>query len=320
MRAAASSIASGRPSSLRQISATAATLSSVKAKWPLTAWARSTNSRTDSQSFSAVSGSLSRRVGQQQGRHEQLSLGRQAQRGPAGDHHMEPRTGGQELTDLERGAEHLLEIVDDEQQLPVAQEALQTLERRPAPCHADAKCLRDGGGNEQRVADRRQRHEAHPVFEPIKHGCRRSRARRVLPIPPGPVSVSNRLVATRAWICISSCSRPMKLVSDWCSAADGAIGRAAGWPSTPEQRGSARIVQSQGFNQTLNCLRIRESGARLARGPRCRARSVRLAPPAPPASGQRRLGGAAVTRRKPPAGLSRLLSHAPRPASLLDER
>ena len=57
-RAAASSIASGRPSSRRQISATAAALSAVNAKAGDTAWARSANSRTESRSASC-SGEIS---------------------------------------------------------------------------------------------------------------------------------------------------------------------------------------------------------------------------------------------------------------------
>src|SRR5947199_143741 len=37
-------------------------------------------------------------------------------------------------------------------------------------------------------------------------------ASRVLPVPPGPVSVSRRLCPSSAVISASSCSRPMKLV------------------------------------------------------------------------------------------------------------
>jgi hypothetical protein len=46
IRAAASSIASGRPSRRRQISATAAPLAAVSANWCAAARARSTNSAT----------------------------------------------------------------------------------------------------------------------------------------------------------------------------------------------------------------------------------------------------------------------------------
>ena len=84
MRAAASSIASGRPSSRRQISATAAALPSVRAKSGRTARARSTNSATAGEAASSASGSAGGVGGQRQRRHRVLPLGPQPQHRPAG--------------------------------------------------------------------------------------------------------------------------------------------------------------------------------------------------------------------------------------------
>ena len=100
VRAAASSIASGRPSSRRQISATAAALLSVRAKPGRAARARSTNSATAGDAASSAIGTPVGVGGQRQRRHRVLPLRPQPQHRTAGrqDHHA--ATAGQQRVDV----------------------------------------------------------------------------------------------------------------------------------------------------------------------------------------------------------------------------
>ena len=107
-RAAASSIASGIPSRRRQISATAAALSSVMAKSVLASRARSANS--------SIASSAQRQRG-----HLPHRFPRYAERLTAGGKHRQPRRATQQGSD-QRGAclEQMFAIVQHQQHLAVA--------------------------------------------------------------------------------------------------------------------------------------------------------------------------------------------------------
>ena len=117
-RAAASSIASGMPSSRRQISATASAFSSVSSKLGLAACARSTKSCDGGASRPSPS---PRRRARASGGTGVLALAAHAQRRPARHEHLQPRRGREQLGDERRRRQHLLEVVEHEQRRLVAE-------------------------------------------------------------------------------------------------------------------------------------------------------------------------------------------------------
>ena len=150
-RGAASSIASGSPSSRRQISATASAFSSVSAK-----------------SGRGVAGALDEerdRLGRRERRDAVGLLAAEPQGRAAGREQLQAGRLGQQARERRRRGEHLLEVVEHEQQLLVAQVLAQRLERALARLLAQAERLRDRG---QRRA---------PVRAPARAGRRRRRPR-----------------------------------------------------------------------------------------------------------------------------------------------
>ena len=89
-RAAASSIASGNPSSRRQISATAGAVSAVNVRSGLTARARSTKSRTASEAVAASVGEAVSGAGSDSGGTGYSCSPERAQSDPAGDQDLRP--------------------------------------------------------------------------------------------------------------------------------------------------------------------------------------------------------------------------------------
>ena len=120
MRAAASSIASGSPSSRRQISATAAAFvvgeGEVRRRPPR---ARSTKSATavGARPSAATPASLADRAAPAAARRTRARPQRRRS-GPAGDEHLQAGAGGQEVGDERRRVDDLLEVVEHEQELP----------------------------------------------------------------------------------------------------------------------------------------------------------------------------------------------------------
>ena len=118
MRAAASSIASGRPSSRRQISTTAAALLSVRAKPGRAARARSTNSATAGDAASSAIGtpalSLALSAGSDSGGTGYSRSARSPSTVRLVARITTPRTAGQQRVDVAGRVDHLLEVVQDE--------------------------------------------------------------------------------------------------------------------------------------------------------------------------------------------------------------
>ena len=86
---------------------------------------------------------------------------------PAGREHRQLRRGREQLRDDRRGVEEVLEVVQDQQQVALAHEPRQRLGDRLPGRRAQVECLRDRGRDELAVADRRERHEAGAVGEPL---------------------------------------------------------------------------------------------------------------------------------------------------------
>ncbi len=161
IRAAASSIASGRPSSRRTTSATWAPFSGVSVKSGRTAIARSTNRRTASAAMRVADVGRARRW-QGQRRDRKLLLAGDPQRGPARDDDRQPGRRAQQVGDDRGTRDHLLEVVEHEQGRPLPEVLLHPLDGR-ALRGEQADRGRDRRGDELGVGDRGQRHEPRAV-------------------------------------------------------------------------------------------------------------------------------------------------------------
>ena len=286
--AAASSIASGTPSSVRQMSATAAWFAAVSAKPGRAAAARSTNSCTASDwpvPGPAGRGPAARRqapVRRRQApvrRRQAPVRRRQAQRGnppddlaadserlPAGRDHPQPRAGGQQpVHQLGAALHHVLAGVQDQQHGLRAERLGERVGQRPVGLGPDAEGRADhrhqpftGLGSAWRGARAARPGDSGDLGvgqvgdpDPVGEiGCRAWRpsrsASRVLPIPPGPHSVSARTRPRMATSSVRSRSRPMKLL--------GSAGRLPGTAAMSE------VMGHQGARRYLSFLTISGPG------------------------------------------------------------
>jgi hypothetical protein len=87
-------------------------------------------------------------------RHREGLLAVEVEDGPARDEHREVGRGGEQVADQRGGRQHLLEVVEDQQQGPPAKVPLHALGHRPVARLAHAEGLRDRRGDEVGVADR----------------------------------------------------------------------------------------------------------------------------------------------------------------------
>ena len=100
-----------------------------------------------------------------QWRQRQLQLAAQVEPLPASGDHAQPWAAGKEIGHQRGGAHHLLEVVEDEQQVPVAQEVQQQVARRLGADLAQLQGAGDGHGDERGIGQRRQRDERGAVGE-----------------------------------------------------------------------------------------------------------------------------------------------------------
>ena len=104
---------------------------------------------------------------QPQGRHRVLVLAVEVEVRPARREDRQLRRGREQLRHDRRGVEEVLEVVEDQQQVALAHEPRQGLADRLPGRRAQVERLRDRGRDELAVADRRERHEAGAVGEPL---------------------------------------------------------------------------------------------------------------------------------------------------------
>ena len=100
-----------------------------------------------------------------QRRDDQLLLAPEGEGDPGGDQHLDPRGGGEQPLDHGTGPGHLLEVVDDEEELPVAEVVAHGLQHR-TPRLGDAEGPGQDRGNQPRVGHRGQIGEERAVAEP----------------------------------------------------------------------------------------------------------------------------------------------------------
>ena len=171
IRAAASSIASGNPSRRTQISAMAGALALVTWNSGLTAWARWMKSATASYCDSAT------RSGK--------CLGSGTARGGTANS-CSPRTcstarlvtitlsigqAARSSATYTAALDHLLEVVQQQQELLPVQGCFQQIEQGLICDFFDVECLGNGGHDEFGIADGSQVHEIHPIGEQVTEFC-----------------------------------------------------------------------------------------------------------------------------------------------------
>ncbi len=155
-RAAASSIASGMPSSRQQMRATAAALAGVSVK-PAQARLRTVDEELDRFGLADAFELDTARVGQRQRRHEPRALAFEAERLAAGRHDRQRRAGPQQrLRQLRAGVDQVLAIVEDEQRGIAFQLIDDRLEHGPGAVIAHADGRGDVLGERTRIHQRGQ--------------------------------------------------------------------------------------------------------------------------------------------------------------------
>ena len=194
IRAAASSIASGRPSRRTQISATAGAFSFVTSKS-----GPHRPSALDEQRDCLVLGELRQRrqvggVRQAERRNGVLLLAGHLERASAAGQDREVRAGGEELRSPTAPAPSTCSKLSRTSSARFAPRwSMTPLDGRHAAALREVERLRDRRRDEVRVGDRRElartrhRRGSGAIQRPAT-----SRLSRVLPVPPGPVSVSSR--------------------------------------------------------------------------------------------------------------------------------
>ena len=200
-RAAASSIASGRPSSRRTISTTAPTVASSTTKPALAAAARSAKSWTDADGHRLRRRGVDRRQSKRRDCAERLTG--DVERLPTRGEDPDPRASGEQIVDqLRRSRDHVLAVVDDEQDIGLGEGGEQaagrvgveavggTLEqlgdrgcrgRTRTACSTPSGSVTGASSTNHTPSSTRSTQPAAISF-----------ASRVLPAPPGPTSVVRR--------------------------------------------------------------------------------------------------------------------------------
>ena len=106
--------------------------------------------------------------------------------------------------------QQMLEVIQDEQELPLTQLADQVLNQRPVPDILQPDALGDRPRHQPTIPDRRQPDEEHPSGYSAATSAASAMHSRVLPLLPGPVSVTRQLPWSSRLACASSRSLPMK--------------------------------------------------------------------------------------------------------------
>ena len=139
----------------------------------------------------------------------------EAKSSPAGDE--DPDVGGsaEQIGHERGGVDDVFEIVQNEQQAPLAHDCLQTSDQGFIARIAHAEGVSDGGRHEIGMGDRCEADEDDAIREILASRWATVRANRVLPTPPGPVRVSSRTSGRRksATSVAISRSRPTNGVS-----------------------------------------------------------------------------------------------------------
>src|SRR6266851_3428223 len=108
------------------------------------------------------------KIGKSERRHRELVLGSHMQRLPTRHEHLELWTVGEQVRHLDSSAHHLLEVVQEQQDLLLAELFLETFQQRLTSHLRNAQHLSDGGHNQSGVAQGSQVYKNHPVCEAVR--------------------------------------------------------------------------------------------------------------------------------------------------------
>src|SRR5436305_3065600 len=133
--------------------------------------------------------------------HEELLLGLYVQYYPAGHDHFELWAGGKEVCHLHCRADHLLEIVQEQQHLLALQFVLQTLQERLTTHLTDAKALRDSCNDQRRIAYGSQINERDAIGELVAEFCRHLQGQARLPCAAGACQRHQMHILTAQELC-----------------------------------------------------------------------------------------------------------------------
>ena len=259
-------MASGNPSSREQISATAAAV--LRGEREVRSDCLGTTPEQGNRLVCLQRRKIRHlcRTGKGERRHRKLTLATNAQRFAAGHQRLDLGPGRQTAPSrLEPRPQQVLEVVEQEQHPPLAEVAMHdVVQERPPPSRspsavAIAESTRAGSRRRRQIdEDDAVRVVARPASSPTR------RARRVLPVPPGPVSVTRRTsgACRRVLTASISGSRPRNGVN------------VAG---NPRRRSSAagRVGRSSGKS---GCARAKTRSVRSKSRSRTSPRSLKLAP------------------------------------------
>ena len=106
--------------------------------------------------------------------------------------HAQVGAGLQQFGEQRCGGDHLLAIVQDQQEVAVAEGVVQQADQRLAGHLRQRQRLGERRADERRVGDRGQIDEGDVVAVAARCRAASASASRVLPIPPGPISVRSR--------------------------------------------------------------------------------------------------------------------------------
>ena len=133
------------------------------------------------------------RIGQRQRRHRVDVLARQPQHDAAGGEDRQARARGQQLDKPRRGAEQVLEVVQHQQQFPLAEERHARRSTRRPLAFPHPERLGDRRQDECGVGQGARPTKTAPSGKSPAAAAAAARASRVLPTPPAPVRVRSRM-------------------------------------------------------------------------------------------------------------------------------
>ena len=165
--------------------ATAAAFSAVSANSAFAARARSTNSATAAHVRQVMPAVAAVWIGEGQRRHRELPLGPDVQRLPAGGQDDRPRAGCQQGGNVGRGLQHLLAVIEHQQE-PRSRRARLSVSRSGIP--RDLTHAQRGGDrryDEGRIGQRGEIDEADAIGVAVGTPAATARASRVFPFPRG---------------------------------------------------------------------------------------------------------------------------------------
>ena len=233
VRAAASSIASGTPSRRVQISRTAARFSGVHGML-----AADGIRSIDEQ---ALGGEVCvrRRVGTGAGRESSddvFVLGAEAQHRPARGEDLQPRAVDEQIVELGGDVLDLLEVVEHEDRGLFREVLDERVPGRPRSLEDDPGLAGDAGDDVESGTQRLEGDERHRTGSFSATSSATAMASRVLPIPPGPVSVTRRTSGRSSSVETAATSASLPISEVDVRGASAAVG--CGGP----RRGSGRGV------------------------------------------------------------------------------